>query len=145
LIPKAKHFIAAMVSYGFTAGIFTLPIALSGCNNPSEQTSNILERHWQNIDVQIETRPSPPVDGVNEVWVLLTDSKGNPAWDDLVFIRSSDKDPWKQAIQDGRVGVYRRAILLDAQQHTDLQVQIKHNGQQGLLTFSMKRTESAKP
>jgi hypothetical protein len=132
---KAKQ---AVASFSVVASIVGLALPLTGCDSPSKEAITLPTQRWQDVDVQIESRPSPPVNGINEIWVLITDANGNPAWDCLVYIRSSSQDPWKQAIQDGRVAVYRRAILLDQNQHEILQVEIKRNGKEAELSFPLK-------
>lgn len=129
----------AITTFGLVISIFTLPLSLTGCDSSTESQAPLPTQHWQDLNIQVESRPSPPVNGINEIWVLITDARGNPAWDCLVFIRSSSQDPWKQAIQDGRVAVYRRAVLLDDNQHTNLQVQIKRNAKEGKLNFPLKK------
>ncbi|MDE2342519.1 MAG: hypothetical protein KGL63_03865 [Betaproteobacteria bacterium] len=98
-------------------------IALSGCSE--EHTADTVSQHWQDLDIRVETRPSPPVAGMDEFLVIVTRSHGQPGWDCLVDIRTSDGDPWKQAIQDGRVGVYRRAALVELGERSVVQVQIR--------------------
>jgi hypothetical protein len=90
---------------------------------------------WQGLDVRVETRPSPPAVGMNEFLVIATGDRGRPAYDLIVSLRSSDADPWKQAIQDGQVGVYRRAAELDAVARNSLQVQIRRGATESVLRF----------
>ena len=51
-------------------------------------------------------------------------------------LRSSAQDPWTQAIQDGRVAVYRRALLID-KNHSTLQVEIQRGEERGYLEFAL--------
>jgi hypothetical protein len=90
---------------------------------------------WQDLDVRVESRPSPPSAGMNEFLVIATGERNRPAYDLIVSLRSSDADPWKQAIQDGQVGVYRRAAELQAPGRTVLQVQLRRGSAEGVLNF----------
>ncbi|MBU6504142.1 MAG: hypothetical protein KGJ15_03400 [Betaproteobacteria bacterium] len=96
--------------------------ALAGCSG--EKAADTVPQHWQDLDIRVETRPSPPQLGMDEFLVIVTRSHGQPAWDCLVDIRTADEDPWKQAIQDGRVGVYRRSALVGLGERSVVQVQI---------------------
>ena len=72
---------------------------------------------------------------MNEVLVIATAERGRPAYDLIVSLRTSDRDPWKQAIPDGQVGVYRRAAELDPVARTALQVQIRRGTTECVLRF----------
>ena len=74
---------------------------------------------------------------MNEFLVIITDRRGQPGWNYLVEVRSADVDPWKQAIQDGRVGVFRRAALVGPGERSALQVQVRRNDQQAILRFPL--------
>lgn len=110
---------------------------LSGCS--VEKAADTVPQHWQDLDIRVETRPSPPVPGMDEFLVIMTRSHGQPAWDCLVDIRTADEDPWKQAIQDGRVGVYRRAALVGLGERSVVQVQIRRqdNDSSTVLRFPL--------
>lgn len=88
-------------------------------------------------EVSIESRPNPPAPGMNEILVMVTGDRGRPAYDLMVSLRTSDQDEWKQAIQDGLIGVYRRAVDVEPGTRSTLQVQIKHNGEQSVLRFQL--------
>jgi hypothetical protein len=93
---------------------------------------------WRNIDVRVETRPSPPQSGPLEFLVILTDDQGHPAWSAMVEIRTSDTDDWKQCIQDGRVGVFRRSAVVNAGSRSVVQVQIHYQNDTTVLRFPIK-------
>jgi hypothetical protein len=109
-------------------------VLLAGCGATPE-TGKLPDQHWKNILVQVESRPPVP-EGHTEFLVTLTDERNHPAWDCLVALRASPKDAWTQAIQDGRVAVYRRALWIDAQ-HSTLQVEIARGEERGYLEFSL--------
>ena len=112
---------------------------LAGCDG-SEHNADSLPQRWQNLDVRVESRPSPPAMGMNEFLVIITGAHGAPVWDCRVNIRTSEADPWKQSIEDGRVGVYRRAALVEAGQRSVLQVQLRCQGDETVLRFPLNLT-----
>ncbi len=111
-------------------------VLLFGCSG-GDRVADSVPQQWQGLDVRVESRPSPPVKGMNEFLVIVTDGRGQPAWDCLVDVRTAGADPWKQAIQDGRVGVYRRAALVGPGERSVLQVQVRRNDQETVLRFPL--------
>ncbi len=75
---------------------------------------------------------------MNEFLVMVTDRRGRPAYDLIVSLRADDQDEWKQAIQDGQVGVYRRAVRVGAGARSVLQVRMKRNGIEETLYFPLQ-------
>lgn len=108
---------------------------LSGCS--SDRVADSVTQHWLGLDIRVESRPSPPVSGMNEFLIIASDGRGLPAWDCLVDIRTAQTDPWKQSIQDGREGVYRRAALVGAGERSVLQVQMHCNKNETILRFPL--------
>ncbi|MES1981571.1 MAG: hypothetical protein V4443_03750 [Pseudomonadota bacterium] len=109
---------------------------LAGCGG--EQPGDSPAQTWQDIEVRVETRPNPPHPGMTEFLILLTGKTGRPGDDYMVSVRTSDGDPWKWAVQDGRMGIYRRAAELAPGARSVLQVQLKHKGQESVLLFPFK-------
>ncbi len=114
---------------GLAFGLLTACGADTAQNQPPQR--------WQNLDVQIESRPNPPRAGMNEFLVMVNDSRGRPAHDLVVSLRSGDADPWKQAIQDGQVGVYRTAVKIEPGANPVLQVQLQGKDAEGVLRFPL--------
>jgi hypothetical protein len=113
-----------------------LLVLLSACGDAAD--NNIPAQKWQNMIVQVETRPSPPETGMDEILVIVTNPNGRPGSDLMVSLRSSDHDQWVQAIEDGGLGVYRRAVDLAPGERSVLQVQFKLNGKESVLRFPLK-------
>ena len=117
---------------------FLLLGILSACD---DQAGNIPSQNWQGVDVHVETRPSPPRDGMNEFLIMTTNKRGQPIFDLIVSIRTSDQDPWVQAIEDGQMGVYRRAAEISPGTRSVVQVQIMRNGEESVLRFPVRAGE----
>ncbi len=111
--------------------------SLMGCEFGAGVPDTVSQK-WKNIDVRVETRPSPPQSGPLEFLVILTDDRGRPAWSAMVEIRTSDTDDWKQCIQDGRVGVFRRSAVVNAGRRSVAQVQIHYQNDPTVLRFPIK-------
>jgi hypothetical protein len=112
-----------------------LPVILSACGG--NNALDIPAQKWQDVEIRVETRPSPPSAGMNEFLVMVTGARGLPVYDLLVLLRTNDQDEWKQAIQDGQVGVYRRAAAVGPGARSVLQVQIKRNGSENIFLFPL--------
>lgn len=110
--------------------------AVSACGG--SQADDIPPQKWQDIDIRVESRPSPPRTGMNEILVLATGERGRPAYDLVVSLRTDDSDEWKQAIEDGQVGVYRRAVEVAPGTRSVLQVQIRRNDAESVLRFPLR-------
>ena len=111
--------------------------AIMGCELGAGIPDTVSQK-WKNIDVRVETRPSPPQEGPLEFLVILTDDRGRPAWSAIVEMRTSDNDQWKQCIQDGRVGVFRRSAVVNASGRSVVQVQIHYQNDATILRFPIK-------
>jgi hypothetical protein len=110
-------------------------VALAACACGSDQTSAMLGTgHWGPYDVEVETRPAPPRAGNNEVVVMVTGELHRPVYDALVHLRADPAAPWVQAIEDGHVGVYRRAVNFN-RDTTMLDVQLRRGDEMTVMAF----------
>jgi hypothetical protein len=114
---------------------------LAACGEGSEQLS-IPSQHWKEADVRIETHPNPPQAGMSEIVVIVTGPRGRPIQDLIISLRGNDSMPWVQAIQDGRIGVYRRAIDIGDGESITLQVRLQQGAAEKVLLFPLKLTAS---
>ena len=88
-----------------------LSFILVSCGGPEESaTPGTPPQMWGDVEIIVETRPEVATVGMNEFLVMVTRKPRKPMFDLLVSIRMSESDPWRQAIQDGHVGVYRRSL-----------------------------------
>ena len=95
-------------------------------------------QHWKETDVRIETHPNPPLAGMSEIVVIITGPHGKPTQDMMVSLRGNDSMPWVQAIQDGFIGVYRRAVDIGDGDAVVLQVRLQRGDEQKVLLFPLK-------
>jgi hypothetical protein len=108
-------------------------IALSGCGGETRDSATL---SWRDLQVHVESRGYGAIPDLQELLVFVN-RKTLPAWDCRVDLRTSDADPWKQAIEDGHVGVYRRAAKVDAGEHRVLQVWIHAEDSDTVLRFPL--------
>ncbi len=92
-----------------------LSFMLMACGAPEESVTAGVRpgappQMWGDVEVIVETRPEIATVGMNEFLVMVTRKPRKPMFDMLVSIRMSESDPWRQSIQDGHVGVYRRSL-----------------------------------
>lgn len=117
---------------GITAAVM---LVLASCGGEAE---NIPSQEWQGMTIHVESRPSPPEPGMNEFLVIATEKSGRPGYDLFVRLRARDGDPWREAIEDGQEGVYRRAIEVPTGPHAILQVKIKRKDTESVLRFPIQ-------
>jgi hypothetical protein len=106
---------------------------LCACSD-NGNASNLGTQSWGAIQVSVETRPSPPRHGRNEVVVLVSGDRHRPVYDAVIRLRAQ-QDAWVQAIEDGHVGVYRRAVDFGEGDHATLQVQLQRGSEETILEF----------
>ncbi len=111
---------------------------LAGCGGDPQD--DIPPQPWKGYTVDLQTRPAPPVRGMNEFIVLISRKDGKPpdGRKFIVSIRVDESNPWKQMIQDGYMGVFRRAARVDDPGAQVLNVQIQREGDLGYLRFPLK-------
>jgi hypothetical protein len=114
-----------------------LAVALIACSDRGEPLP-ISPQHWKEMDVRIETHPNPPLAGMSEIVVIVTGTHGKPTQDLTVSLRGKESMPWVQAIQDGFIGVYRRAVDIGEGEAVVLQVRLQRGDEQKVLLFPLK-------
>ena len=112
-----------------------LAFLLSACSKPGFV---IPTQHWKGTFVQVETRPTPPQTGMLEFIVITTDQKRRPVHDLIVSVRTDFRDPWKQAIQDGHVGVFRTAVPLRSLEGAQAQIRLVSPDAEKVLFFDLQ-------
>jgi hypothetical protein len=114
-----------------------IAVGLAACND-GDKTLSIPSQHWKENVVRLETHPNPPLPGMSEIVVIITGPHGKPTGDLIVSLRASESDPWVQAIQDGFIGVYRRAVDIGEGESAVVQVRLQQGSEQQVLRFPLK-------
>jgi hypothetical protein len=114
-----------------------LAMGLAACSEGAA-TPSIPPQHWKKFVVRIETHPNPPLAGISEIVVIITGPHGRPAGDLIVSLRGSESAPWIQAIEDGYIGVYRRAVDVGENRAGAVQVRLQQGVEQKVLLFPIK-------
>ena len=110
-----------------------LACLVAGCG---EAIPRLPTQSWADINVTVETRPPVIEPGMNEFIVIASRSTGAVAYDLIVSLRINE-GRWYQAIQDGHVGAYRRAILVGNPKNDVLFVKIEDDNREGVLRFPL--------
>lgn len=112
-------------------------LSLGACGDSNEDNL-IPVQHWKDVDVRLETHPNPPLAGMSEIVVIITGPRGRPIPNLSVSVRGKDSAPWVQTIQDGLIGVYRRAVDIGEGEQTVLQVRLQYGAEQKVLLYPLK-------
>lgn len=72
-----------------------------------------------------------------EFLIIANRPPRRPAHDLLVFISIDEDGAWQQAIQDGHMGVYRRALNVTDPENNVLNVRIRHDDRDSTLQFPL--------
>lgn len=108
--------------------------ALAAC---ADQDSQAPPQYWKGVEVTIESRPTPPRLGMNEILVVATRPHRQAEHALLVSIRMREDQPWVQAIQDGHTGIFRRAIAMREPGPQTLWVRLQGKTGETVLRFSL--------
>lgn len=111
-------------------------LVLSACTGDAGD-ARLPSQQWDDISVTVEFRPAPLRPGMNEFIVLATYPDRRAAHDMIVSLRSRPDVPWQQTIQDGNIGVYRRAVPLIAGPQT-LYVHLRRGLNETVLEFPLQ-------
>lgn len=110
---------------------------MSACGETAD-TYVVGTGRWGQFEVSVESRPSPPRPGNNEVVVIITGERHRPVYDARVSLRAQPDAAWTQAIEDGHVGVYRRAVNFGRGDRAIIQVQLQRGTDQSVLEFPVQ-------
>jgi len=122
--------------------LFTAVSLLAACSS-DQQTWTPPPQQWQNMSIRIETRPTMIREGMNEFLVIANRQQSGFSSDLMVDVRTEYSD-WKQAMPDGALGVFRRALPVKDVQHDHLYVRLVRKGQQREMMFALAPTKGAK-
>lgn len=113
-------------------------LALSWLNGCTRGSAYILQPQWFNdVEIMVEIRPESPQVGANEFIVIATYKDKRPGFDFVISLKQQNDTRWRQAIQDGHSGVYRRAININDPVNGILIVQVVKGEEKGELSFPL--------
>ncbi|RMG91025.1 MAG: hypothetical protein D6703_06335 [Zetaproteobacteria bacterium] len=107
---------------------FWLLILLMGgflaCCSSNELTWKPPAQQWQDLTIEVESRPELPRQGMNEFIVIVNRARRGYISDLIVNVRTEHSGAWRQAMPDGALGVYRRALPVEDPEQEHLYVQL---------------------
>jgi len=110
-------------------------LLLSACS-ADEHAWSPAAQSWQDMSIRVETQPSPVRQGMNEFILIANRQQRGFVNDLLVQVRTEDSG-WRQAIPDGALGVFRKALPVRDVQNDHLYVRLTRRGRQGEMTFAL--------
>jgi len=119
--------------------VAALVFLLAACS--SDEVPVWPSQTWKGVQVAIESRPTHITAGMTEFLVLANVGSGGPAHDLMVSLRIGDEGRWIQAIQDGHVGVYRRALVVTDPKTDVLAVYLRKGSEETVLHFPLSYSE----
>jgi len=100
-------------------------------------------QEWDEARFIVESRPSPIRQGMTEFIVIATRGSARPGVGYVISLRASEDREWRQAIQDGYTGVYRRAVWVEDPLTGRLAVHVKKkDGMETTLYFPFSATST---
>lgn len=93
-------------------------------------------QQWNELSIRIETRPTVLKPGMNEFLVIANRQQRSFSSDLMVDVRTENSN-WKQAMPDGALGVYRRALPVRDARLDHLYVRLVRNGEQHEMIFDL--------
>ncbi len=112
-----------------------LLLLMSACSS-SEPGWTPEPQVWDEFTIHFETRPESVRQGMNEFLIVVNREGRRHIPDLLVHIRT-DSSKWKQAIPDGALGIYRRALLVNDIHADRLHVRLRYHGKHGEVNFAL--------
>lgn len=121
-----------------TWAIAALALSCVACGGSETPVFRVGAQNWNDVSLSVEARQSPMDAQMYEFLVYATDTaKRKPAHDFNMALRVNADTPWKQAIQDGWSGVYRRAYKVADPNGDVLQIQLRRGEDQTELQFPL--------
>lgn len=119
--------------------VFFISVLVVACSKGDQ--ARIPAQLWNGVIFKIETHPYPVKAGHNEIWLKSTKKEGGPASSIIVWLRSNDSAEWVQSVQDGHIGVFRRAVKIEEGDRY-LSVRVRRGQDETILKFELPWQES---
>jgi len=116
-------------------GLMLAGLGLSSCS-ANEQAWSPAAQSWQDMSIRVETQPTPVRQGMNE-FILIANRQQRGFVNDLLVEVHTENSGWKQAMPDGALGVFRRALPVRDVQNDHLYVRLTRRGQHGEMIFAL--------
>ena len=120
--------------------VIALALVLSACV-AEEQAWAPPTQTWNDVVIRIETRPTVLRSGMNEFLVITQRQQRGFAADMMVDVRTESSN-WKQAMPDGALGIFRRALPVKDVQRDHLYVRIVRKGERHEMVFALAPEET---
>ncbi|TPW16859.1 MAG: hypothetical protein FD130_887 [Halothiobacillaceae bacterium] len=114
--------------------LLCLAIVATAC---TDDVPHLPPQNWKNITITVETRPPVLAKGMNEFLIITSDDQRRPVHDLIVTLQIRGHEKRHQAIQDGHVGAYRRAVPVQDPANDVLIVKLQRGEESGLLEFPL--------
>ncbi len=108
---------------------------LAGCGEEAGWTPP--PQRWQDLTIHIETRPSPLTPNTMNEFLVMADRQQRGFFNDLLVKVRTDGSQWRQAMPDGALAVYRRALPVGDPRKDHLHVLLIRHGERGELVFDL--------
>ncbi len=116
---------------------FGVLVMLAGCVGTPER---LPAQKVGELRVSVSTQPWPPRVGMNE-FLVYVDRKKRGFFENLIVYVRTDSSRWEQAIPDGALGVFRRALPVGDPKRETLYVRLRWFGEKkpfAELRFALK-------
>ncbi|MDQ6991958.1 MAG: hypothetical protein Q9M31_00655 [Mariprofundus sp.] len=118
--------------------LLLLPVLMMLSCSAGKDVWQAAPQMWQELTLRVETRPESVSTGMNEFLIIAGHQQRGFINNLLVEVRTdSSGATWKQAMPDGALGVFRRALPVKDPQHEHLYVRLTRHHQHGELTFDL--------
>jgi len=108
---------------------------LVGCS-ADDQAWGPPVQEWNDIAIRIETRPTVVIPGMNEFLVIANRQQRGFSADLVVDVRTENSN-WKQAMPDGALGIFRRALPVKDVHKDHLYVRLHRKGELREMVFAL--------
>jgi len=124
--------------------VLLMLLFISAC---SGERMKMPAQQWDNTTFEVETRPTRAVSGMNE-FLVIASRNGKRVSEIIVSIQIMGTGEWRQAIQDGHIGVFRRSLFVRNPKEHSLLVRVRHadqeNKEETILEFPLRDQSAGK-
>lgn len=115
--------------------VFALCLLFTACSGEAPSWTPPPQQ-WNDLSIAIETRPTVLRPGMNEFLIIANRQQRGFSSDLMVDVRT-ENSTWKQAMPDGALGVFRRALPVRDVQRDHLYVRLVRRGETREMMFDL--------